>query len=156
MQETMKNLILENAHIMFRNFSGMETKYNKAGNRNFCVKIPSPEQAQKLSDEGWNVRILAPRSPDEEPIHYISVAVSYKFRPPIVKLISRRGLTQLDEDDIAMLDQADIANIDMSLRPYHWETPQGSGVKAYLKTMYVTLNEDEFEGKYAEEEFPEE
>ena len=145
-------LRLENARIMFRNFEGRGSKYNEEGKRNFCVVIPDAMQAQELAAQGWKVRILAPRSDDEEPKHYIPVAVNFNYRPPKIVVITKRSRNELTEETVGMLDQADISNIDLALRPYHWDSPTGSGIKAYLKTMYVTLNEDEFADKYSESE----
>ncbi len=147
MKSFIENIEIENARLMFRNFSGNATKFNQSGARNFCVVL-DPDHAEELIDIGWNVKMLPPRSEDDEPLYYISVAVNYAHVPPHVNLVTNRSMTELSENTIGSLDSADIENVDLVIRPYKWEVNGKTGIKAYLKTMYVKLASDRFAAKY--------
>lgn len=148
------NLVIEGARLIFKNFAGEESKFNRRGNRNFCV-ILEHDDAMNLMDAGWNIKELNSRE-DEEPLYYLQTTVSFDNIPPKVVLVSGRTKTILDETTIESLDYAEIANVDLIIRPYHWEVNGKTGIKAYLKTMYVTVEVDEFAAKYEdmEEEMP--
>jgi hypothetical protein len=141
------NIVIENARIGFRNFSGAAGKFNPAGRRNFCVFLDR-DLGEDLEDDGWNVRWLQPRDEGEEPTPYLQVAVSFDNMPPKIMLVTKKGKTTLDENSVNLLDWAEIQSVDLTIRPYNWEVQGKGGVKAYIKTMYVTIVEDEFEGKY--------
>ena len=148
------NIVIEGAQLRFKNFSGKAGQFNPEGNRNFCVFL-DPEVTEALKQDGWNIKFLQPRDPDEQPQGYIQVAVAYGNIPPKIILISSRGKTLLDEESVKLLDWAEMKEVDLIIRPYNWVLHAGTknerkGVKAYIKSMYVTLHEDEFEKKYVD------
>jgi len=147
-------VLMEGVRIIFRNFEGKEGRYNKKGNRNFGVILPNNEVAEAMAQDDWNVKWLQPREDDDEGTEetpWLPVEVAYdRGRPPRIVLITSRGRTNLGEHEVEMLDWADIVNVDLIVRPYNWEVNNKGGVKAYLQSMYITIEEDELEKKYAE------
>ena len=146
---------MENARLIFRNFEGREEKYNRKGDRNFGLIIEDSEVAQQLAEDGWNIKELTPKNNDDyddtpEVIYWLPVTVRFDNVPPKVMLVTRRKKTRLNEDNINTVDYANIAKVDLTVTPYDWEVNGKSGTKAYLQTMYVTINEDEFADKYAD------
>lgn len=141
--------IFENCRIIFRNFAGEQSQYNRAGDRNFCVVIDDEETASKLIKDGWNIKHLPPLDEGGEETAYLPVAVSFQNVPPTIIMLSSRGRTHLDESTIDILDYAEIETVDLIVNPYNWEVNGKSGVKAYVKSMYVTIREDALAKKYA-------
>lgn len=148
-KQELQPITLEDVRILFRNFSGLPGRFNAAGNRNFNVAIDEKTAAAMLQD-GWNIKYLQPRE-EGDPIQAIlEVRVHYSERgaPPRIVMITSRGKTNLDESMVALLDWADIVNVDLIIRPYEWEVSGRTGIKAYLKSLYVTIREDDLEKKY--------
>jgi len=148
-ENRVKPVTFENARIIFRNFSGKEGRYNAKGDRNFCLLLETDE-ARTMEEEGWNVKYLRPREEGDEPQPYIQVSVNYGARPPRAVLITHRGRTNLGEGEIVILDWAEIRNVDLIINPYYWEVNGKTGIKAYLKSIYVSIIEDELEMKYSD------
>ena len=146
-------LQIDEARIVHRNFSGAESKFNRKGERNFSLVIDDPELANELINEGWNVKIKPPRDEDDTPFMFLPVKIKFNDRGPTVYLISGRAKTRLDEESVDCLDDIDISNVDLDIRPYDWELPDGkTGRTAYLQGIEVTQKLDRFAERHREYE----
>ena len=142
------NVTLKNVKLVFRNLGGRPSQYNAAGRRNFAIVLDKAT-AKGLISDGWNVKRFRQRDEDVEPDWYLPVEVRYGRRNPTIVLLKSNGRVDLDEDTVDILDYCDLEFADVVVRPYEWEVNGKKGVKAYCKTLFATLDEDELERKYA-------
>ena len=147
-------LQIEDARIIYRNFGGEASKYNREGDRNFAVIIPNQEICDQLTAEGWNVKIKPPRDEDDTPFMFLPVKVKFNNRVPNIYVQSAGNVKRLTEETVGMLDEIDIQSVDMDLRPYDWEVNGKEGRSAYLQAMNVIQNIDRFGAQYAAQDLP--
>lgn len=148
-------LQIDDARIIYRNFAGEGSKFNREGDRNFAVIIEDQDTADRLIELGWNVKIKPPRDEDDSPFMYLSVKVKYNddgFGPTAYLYSGGAKPAELTEQTIACLDDVDIAGVDLDIRPYDWELPGGkTGRSAYLQSIHVTQRIDRFAARYSDE-----
>lgn len=137
-------LQIDDARIIFRNFSGTPSKFNREGDRNFAMVIPDDETADELIERGWHVVVKPPREEGEEPLRFLKVKVKFNDRGPSVYLRTNGKQNRLDEESVDLLDSIDIFSVDLDIRPYHWERDGDSGIAAYLQAICVTQAVDRF------------
>ena len=147
-----KVISLENVRIGFRNFEGREGDYNNKGDRSFVVFLDD-QTAKELAEEGWNVKFPKEQQdrvdPDQEGREaYLHISVGFEHFPANVFLISNGNPTRLAEEDVAMLDWAELESVDLVIRPYRWSVRNDTGIKAYLKNGYFSIVTDRFAAKY--------
>lgn len=145
-------LQIDDARIVYRNFKGEGSKFNRDGDRNFSVVINNEETAEAIAKEGWNVKIKPPRDDEDTPFITLPVKVKFNDRGPIVYLKSGDKMVKLDEDSIGCLDDIDILSVDMDIRPYDWEVNGKIGRTAYLQSICVTQEIDRFAARYSQGE----
>ena len=154
-----RNIVeINDARIIFRNFEGRADKFNHEGNRNFAVVIPNQELAEALMADvneygvGWNVKIKEAREEGEDDFRYLPVKLKFTNRGPAIYLKTGGKLNRLDEESVSILDNIDIATVDLDIRPYD-DSINGKPFRtAYLQSICVTQNIDRFAARYATEE----
>ena len=146
-------LQIDEAHIVYRNFKGEGSKYNREGDRNFAVIIDDQDIADQLIDAGWNVKIKPPREDGDSPFMYLPVKIKFNDRGPNVYLMTGRRMNRLDKYSIACLDDVDILSVDLDIRPYDWEVNGKEGRTAYLQSIKVTQNLDRFAADYESDDY---
>lgn len=164
-REWIENEKFEGVRFLDRNFSGREVRdksgkvVNQDGHRNFTMIIADEDRAREMQRIGWNVKEIPPNEEYPDPLYFLKVTVRFhggdRKRGPKIITHTNRSRAILDEESVDSLDWADIAGCDLVITPYNWSINGSEGVSAYLKTMHVLLEEDEFGDKWAEEESPE-
>lgn len=148
------NLVVEGAKIIFLNFEGRQTNFNPAGARNFCLVVDNMDLVDDLQARGWNVKQTKPRDPrdrDFEPTYYVQVKINMGgARPPKFMVVGKNNsATELQENELYLIDHMELENVDLVINPWQWEVNGKTGIKAYLKSIYLTQVLDDFEGKYS-------
>mgnify|MGYP003299035690 CR=1 FL=1 len=144
-------LQIDDAKIVYRNFTGVGSKFNREGDRNFAVVIEDQELADRLIEKGWNIKIKPPRDEDDDPFMILPVKIKFNDRGPSVYLKSGSGNpVKLDEESVSCLDEIDILTVDLDIRPFDWEVNGKTGRTAYLQSIMVTQEVDRFASRYEE------
>ena len=147
---TGKTFNIENATLRYRNFAGKESEYNRSGIRKFCLDIEDADLVAFMRNEGWNVKERVSNVDENAVTYYIEVIVNTtsSVAPPRVWLITSRSKRLLSVEELGDLDTAEIKCADIVINPYRWTVGSKTGIKAYLKDAYITIEEDMFAAKY--------
>ena len=143
-----ENVIIENAQIIFPDFTGKKGKFNDIPK--FSV-ILEDELAEKMKADGWNVKYRTPRDPEyDDGYYYIEVKISFKKRKPVMAIInSNNKAVEVNENNLEMMDLVTIKKADVEFRPYNYDFAGKHGTAAYLNTLYVWRQESKLEQMYS-------
>ena len=173
------NLNVERAAMIYKNFSGKPTKVNPAGGKRTFSLVLNEEYAERLFDQGWNVKVKEVRDQVEEgeitrtvgwqdyvnnyknvfdhALIYTEVVINENsdYPPKIYKVSEFNGektMALIPPDQWYRMDEMELSNIDIVIHPYtHGRSiANPDAKKGYLKSMYaVVVPVSDFGGKYA-------
>lgn len=157
-----RQLTIEDGTIINKNFSGDEKSFegrimNERGKRNFCVLIEDPDIADRLNEEGWNIKARLPREEGDETTYFLPVKVIYhdgdlSRLDPKIFLVQNNIPTRMDEEMVGEIDRADILSADLIInrsgKPTFTKGDGSDGYTAYLDEAYFIKSVNRFESKY--------
>ena len=143
---------LDGHQIKFRNFTGRPGKFDKEGGKRTFAIILTPEEADALANDGWNVSVPTPKDESYPVIPILNVKVNFTSNyPPEIYVMTDEYKTKLTPETVGSLDYAEIEFVDVIISPHEFERRDGSGwaANAYLKSLYVKIVKDELAEKYS-------
>lgn len=147
-------LQIDDASICYRNFEGRGDDFNREGDRNFSLIIPTEEMRDELEAEGWRIKTRPPREEGDTPFMTLPVKVKFNGRGPAVYLQAGSApVRELDEESVGILDRIDILSVNLDIRPYDWELKSGkTGRSAYLQSIHVIQSTNRFAERFSNKE----
>lgn len=149
----MATLNLAHVRIGWMNFEGRNEKgYNRNLDRSFHIFFDDLQLAQQLADEGYGVQFPDPNEPvvdgalPKQPRLKVVVSNGQELNFGVkVFLRDEPGApaVQIDPAMFPKLDNYRIDYADIVINPYEWEWDGKTGVKAFLKTAYLNLYQDD-------------
>ena len=172
------NLNIENAVMIYKNFTGKPTRVNPAGGKRTFSLVLNRDMAAQLFDMGWNIKVKEVRDQYEEgevtrtvgwqdfagglenefdhALIYTEVVVNEnsEYPPKIYKVSEFNGeksMALIPPDQWYRLDETELSNMDIVVHPYtHGRSVMNPDAKkGYLKTRYaMAVPISDFGGKY--------
>lgn len=148
--------------ILFSNLEGRRDQYNAKGDRSFRLKFNDSEFAQQLAEEGWNIKIYTPKNDNYEPYYYMTVKTKFRCdsegvrQDPEIHRVNAKNDILCVAANMGDIDNAyasgKVVRTDLVINPYHWSNPgmgAGEGVTAYLREMWIEVEDSPFAARYA-------
>lgn len=147
------NLRVENAVVIFKNFRGGPTDFNPQGGKRTFGLVLNQEWADRLRDDGWNVKF---KDLDEgDRLYYTEIVVNDESKYPprlylLTEFMGKKTMSLMQPAEYAKLDQYMITGLDLEIHPYEHGRTTPNGKKGYLKNLWASLQSvNDFGGKYA-------
>lgn len=144
-----KKVTIEGTRLMFRNFAGAKTQYNREGDRNFHVVIDA-ETAAKMDKDDWFIKVNAPKNEGDDTIYTIKVRIGEKDEPPVYVIGENKKPIRLHKAQFKRIDRLNIINVDVVFHQANgtFEYQGREYHSAYLDKIYINILEDDLDKKY--------
>lgn len=154
--ETTNRLSLRGVRLRSRNFRGEVKDFNERGNRNVLVVLGKDnardlgfdnltDMYNVLKADNWNIKRFNVTEDNDDPDCFIPAnAVYFEKEKSMIFMKTARGKGRLlTEDSVAILDGAEIENVDVILNKHYYNSHGREGYNTRIKSMEVTIIEDD-------------